>query len=232
MDKIGERIMNINQQRVISLINKQKIITILRGIPTEYIIPVVGAIVDGGISLVEVTFDHTSSEALERTAESIRIIKEHFGDAIEVGAGTVIDCNDVTSAMNAGATFMISPNTDEAVIKYTKKMGLVSIPGALTPTEICGAYKWGADFVKLFPLGSDAQSYIRAIRAPLCHIPMLAVGGVTVENCGDIMKTGVCGIGIGSGIIKASELGDISPDGDFSFITERAKKYVENVGNK
>ncbi len=222
--------MNNIQQRVISKINEQKIIVILRGVPTEYIIPVVNAIAEGGISVVEVTFDHSSAEALERTPECIRMIKEHFGDAVEVGAGTVTDCNDVTAAMNAGATFMISPNSDESVIKYTKKMGLVSIPGALTPTEICNAYKWGADFVKLFPLGTDAESYIKAIRAPLGYIPMLAVGGVNHDNCKSIMKTGVCGIGVGSGIVKSADLVGLDPDGDFSFITERVKKYVENVG--
>ncbi len=161
----------------------------------------------------------------------ISMIKERFGDAVEVGAGTVLDCNDVCAAKNAGATFLISPNTDESVIKTTKKLGLVSLPGAYTPSEICNAYNWGADFVKVFPIVGNPEEYIKAIKAPLKHIPVLAVGGVNLDNAASVFKAGACGIGISSGLVKANEVEKFETDKDFAVITERTKKYMEIIAN-
>ncbi len=223
--------MNEIQKRVIEKIKKTKMIAILRALPEDKIIPTVKAILDGGADLVEVTFDHTSPEALAKTPKMISMIKNHFGDAVEVGAGTVLDCNDVCAARNAGATFLISPNSDESVIKTTKKLGLVSLPGALTPSEICNAYNWGADFVKVFPIIGKPDEYIKAIKAPLKHIPMLAVGGVNLENTAAVFNAGACGIGIGSGLVKATEVEEFKTAKDFAVITERTKKYMEIIAH-
>ena len=217
--------MNAARQNIIEKIRREKMIAILRGIPEDKLIPTVRAIADGGCTLVEVTFDHTSAETLDITKRGIAALCEHFGDTVAVGAGTVLDCNDVFAAKNAGAAFLISPNTDEAVITSTRKMGLVSIPGAYTASEVCNAYKWGADFVKLFPLCGDPVEYIRALRAPLRHIPMLAVGGVCPENLKQVMKTGVSGVGIGSGIAVGSEIEQYTAESDYTVITERVKTY-------
>ena len=221
--------MNELQARVIDKIKKTKIIAILRALPEDKIIPTVKAILDGGVDIVEVTFDHTSQQALEKTPRMIKMIKEHFGDEVEVGAGTVLDCNDVCAAKNAGATFLISPNTDEGVIKTTKKFGLVSLPGAYTPSEICNAYNWGADFVKLFPITGNPEEFIKAVKAPLKHIPMLAVGGVTLANTEAVLKAGAAGIGIGSGLVKAADVEKYESDEDYKKITDRTKKYVAIV---
>lgn len=223
--------MNELQKTVIEKINKTKMIAILRALPEDKIIPTVKAILDGGADLVEVTFDHTSAEALAKTPKMISMIKEHFGDTVEVGAGTVLDCNDVCAAKNVGATFLISPNCDEAVIKTTKKLGLVSLPGAYTPSEICNAYNWGADFVKVFPIVGNPSEYIKAIKAPLKHIPVLAVGGVNLDNTASVFKAGACGIGIGSGLVKANEVENFETPEDFAVITERTKKYMEIIAN-
>lgn len=223
--------MNDLQKSVIKKISERKMIVILRGIPDDKIIKTVGAIIKGGCNLVEITFDHTSTEALARTPAQIKAVKDHFGDEVEIGAGTVLDGNDVCAAKNAGATFMISPNTDESVIKTTKKLGLVSIPGAYTPTEICNAYNWGADFIKLFPLTGNAAEYIKAVKAPLKHIPLLAVGGVTVENVEEFFSAGAVGFGIGSAIAKGNEVAKFETDEDFDIITERVKKFVSAIEN-
>lgn len=218
--------MNELQKQVIERIKERRMIVILRGLPDDKIIPTVDAIIRGGCELVEITFDHTSTEALSRTPRQIKAVKEHFGDAVEIGAGTVLDGSDVCAAKNAGATFMISPNADESVIKTTKKLGLVSIPGAYTPTEICNAYNWGADFVKLFPLSSGSADYIKAVKAPLKHIPLLAVGGVTPDNLSDFIKAGAVGIGVGSAVVKAIEIESFESEEDFSVITDRVKKFI------
>ena len=99
-------------------------------------------------------------------------------------SGTVLTTAEVQQAVDAGARYIISPNVNPDVIRETKRLGAVSIPGALTPTEVATAYAYGADFVKLFPAGELGLSYIKAIRAPLAHIPMLAVGGVNENNLG------------------------------------------------
>ena len=202
----------MNEQHAIvkEKILKNKLIVIIRGVDEDKIIPVVKEIIDGGAKLAEITFDHTDKISSERT---------------------VLDCGDVYAAKNAGATFIISPNTDELVIKGSKKLGLVSIPGAYTPTEICNAYKWGADFVKLFPLSDSPAEYIKAVRAPLKHIPMLAVGGVSPENTAEVFSAGVCGAGIGSGIVKASEVNLYKNENDFMAVTEKVRKYLSVINS-
>lgn len=179
----------------------------------------------GGGTLVEVTFDHTSAETLEKTRRGISALCGHFKDKATIGAGTVLDSNDVFAAKSAGASFMISPNVDENVIKLTRKTGLVSILGAYTPSEVCNAYKWGADFVKLFPLCGDAAAYIRALRAPLGFIPMSAVGGIDTDNLSAVMKIGVLGVGIGSGIGSGREIEGFENESDYAVITERVRTY-------
>ena len=223
----------MNEQHAIvkEKILKNKLIVIIRGVDEDKIIPVVKAIIDGGAKLAEITFDHTDKISSERTVRQIASVKNAFGDSIEVGAGTVLDCGDVYAAKSAGATFIISPNTDELVIKGSKKLGLVSIPGAYTPTEICNAYKWGADFVKLFPLSDSPAEYIKAVRAPLKHISMLAVGGVSPENTAEVFSAGVCGVGIGSGIVKASEVNLYKNENDFMAVTEKVRKYLSVINS-
>ena len=103
---------------------------------------------------------------------------------------------------------------------------MVSMPGALTPTEIKLAHKSGADFVKLFPISNMGIDYIKAVRAPLTHIKMLAVGGIDENNMGDYLDSGVCGFGIGSGIVKKS----LIDSDDYDGITKLAEKYVSVVG--
>ena len=132
----------------------------------------------GGIHCIEVTFDQTSNETIAQTKQSIAAIKEQLGDRVYVGAGTVMTVEQVHMAVEAGAEYIISPNVNEAVIRETKKLDKVSIPGAMTPTEAAAAYEYGADIVKMFPAGILGPAYIKAVKAPLKHIPMTAVGGV------------------------------------------------------
>jgi 2-dehydro-3-deoxyphosphogluconate aldolase/(4S)-4-hydroxy-2-oxoglutarate aldolase len=142
-----------------------------------------------------------------------------------IGAGTVLTETQVIKAASAGAKFIISPDTNPAVIQKTKALGLISMPGALTPTEASLASRSGADFVKLFPIGSLGKDYLKAIKAPLSNVRFLAVGGVDVSNARDYMSAGAVGIGIGSGIASAA----LIKSGDFAKITEQARRYIEEV---
>ena len=209
-------------QNVIDLIGEQKIIVIVRGVEKDKLIPLVGAMYDGGIRLVEVTYSANGSVSDEETAKMIKMLAQNFDGKMIIGAGTVLTEQQVVLTANAGGKFIISPDTDVNVIKKTKELGLVSIPGALTPTEIQTAHKAGADFVKLFPITSLGKDYVKAVKAPLSHVKMLAVGGIDDKNMSEYLKVGICGFGVGLNIIDKNML----KSNDWTGITELAKKYV------
>ena len=219
------------REKIIETIKKEKIVSILRGIPCDKIVKTIEAIHKGGVSAVEITLNHTSEKALEESLECIRTARAHFGKQALIGAGTVIDADDVVKAANAGADFIVSPNTNEQAIKKTRELGLVSLPGAYTPTEICQAYSWGADFVKVFPLDSlTCVKYIKALKGPLAHIPLVAVSGVSTDNLADVMNAGACGVGIGQNIAGAF-VKDFTCDADYEKITANAKAFTDVLKN-
>lgn len=129
----------INKEQIICEISSKKIIAIARGIYGEQCINLAKALYDGGISLLEITYDQSNSQSVQDTADTLRALNSALGDKMMFGAGTVISAQQVTVAVDAGAKFIISPNTDESVIAESVKRGVVSIPGAATPTEILTA---------------------------------------------------------------------------------------------
>ncbi|MBQ9485714.1 MAG: 2-dehydro-3-deoxyphosphogluconate aldolase, partial [Clostridia bacterium] len=129
-------------------------------------------------------------------------------------------------ARDAGAEFIISPDADENVIKHTVKCGLVSMPGAYTATEIKKAHDAGADFVKVFPCLDNAAAYIKAIKAPLSHIKLMAVGGVNADNCKDFINAGAVGVGVGGSLVNKEWI----KNGEFDNITDLAKNFMNNLG--
>lgn len=206
---------------LIARIQKEKIIAIVRGLPVDTVLKVVQALYDGGIRFVEVTFSQNSPTCIEDTCRAIEAIAGRFPE-LYVGAGTVVTMQQLYAAQRAGARYMISPNTNPALIREAKRLGMLAMPGAMTPSEIVEAYEAGADFVKLFPTDNLGAGYIRAIRAPLSHIPMLAVGGVNDENMEEFYRAGVCGFGIGGNIVNKK----LIAAGDFAGMTELARRYV------
>ena len=213
------------REPIISLVRQKKIIAIVRGIAPDKILPTAEALYEGGIRMIEVTFDQKNPANWKNAMDMIRAIDAHFGGKVAVGAGTVTTPELVNLAADAGAKYIISPDAKEAVIRRTRQLGLVSMPGALTPTEITNAYDWGADFVKLFPVGALGLDYIKAITAPLNHIPLLAVGGVNTENVTDYLAAGCVGAGIGGSLVSAKWIAA----GEFEKIRETAKTLVEKV---
>jgi len=207
---------------VIESIKKNKIIVIVRGVAKDDLIPLAEAMYKGGIRLVECTYDATGKLSDEENAANIKALVDHFDGKMTVGAGTVLTEKQVELTKKAGGAFIISPNTDSDVIKKTRELGLVSIPGALTPTEVAAAHKAGADFVKIFPVDVYGPKYVKTISAPLSHIKLLAVGGITPDNMGDYLKAGACGVGVGSGIVNKKMIAD----GNFDAIVEMAKEYT------
>ena len=213
------------RKKIIETIEREKIITIVRGVESDKLIPLAEAMYDGGIRLLEITYSADGSTSNEETAKNIEMLSNHFEGKMFIGAGTVLTEKQVELTKKAGGKFVISPDTYENVIKKTREFDMISMPGALTPSDIQNAHRCGADFVKLFPITNMGVEYVKAIKAPLSHIKLLAVGGINENNITDYLKAGVCGFGIGSNIVNKK----LIDAGDYTAITELAKKYTEVI---
>ena len=202
--------MNFNE-----MLQASPAIAILRGIRPDEMLEVCEILRQEGIRLLEVPLN--SPDALT----SIRLAAEkyHVTDELLIGAGTVLTPEAVRQVAQAGGKFIISPNTDVEVIRTTRELGLISIPGFITPSEAFAALRAGADYLKLFPAGNFGVGYIRDLQAVL-PAPILAVGGVGVENLTEFLK--VCpGAGIGSALYK--------PGKSHSEIRQTARKLSETA---
>lgn len=213
------------KNQVIDKIIKEKIVVIVRGIASDKIIPLAEAMYEGGIRALEITYNASNMDENAEVAGNIQKLAEHFGDRMIIGAGTVLTIEQVELTKASGGTFIISPNAKEEIIRKTCELGMVSIPGALTPTECVDAYDAGADFVKLFPITNLGSSYVKAMKAPLSHIRFLGVGGIDENNMEEYLKAGVCGFGIGSNIVNKK----LIEAGDFKAITELARVFTSRL---
>lgn len=213
------------REQIIKKVEEEKIIVIVRGVEKEKLIPLAEAMYEGGIRLLEVTYSANGKVSDEETAENIRMLSEYFEGRMYIGAGTVLTEKQVELTAQAGGKFIISPDTCPEVIKKTRELGLVSMPGALTPSEMQIAHRNGADFIKIFPITSLGASYVKAVKAPLSHLKMLAVGGVDENNIAEYLKAGINGFGLGSNIIDKKKIAE----NDWAGITNLAKKYVSLV---
>lgn len=221
--KISDEVTVMNREAVIHSILSEKLIAIVRGVKTADLIPTAEAMYRGGVRVLEITYSANGAVSDEETAEGIRSLKAHFGDRMRIGAGTVLTERQVELTHLAGGEFIISPDTNPTVIQKTVLLGMISIPGALTPTEVQTAHRAGADFVKLFPITSLGSPYVKAIRAPLSHIRFLAVGGVNEHNMAEYLRAGICGFGIGSNIVDRKKI----ERGDFEGVESLAKAFCD-----
>ncbi|HEY6899762.1 MAG TPA: bifunctional 4-hydroxy-2-oxoglutarate aldolase/2-dehydro-3-deoxy-phosphogluconate aldolase [Puia sp.] len=196
---------------------EHKIIAIVRGCQPESVLEIAGALYEGGIRLMEVTLNSPGA------ISAIGQVRKLFGDRLLIGAGTVLTVDEVKQAVGAGAQFIISPSLDVDIIRQTRQMGAVSIPGAFTATEILTAYRSGAHIVKVFP-ASVGVAYFRDLRGPLPHIPLMPTGGVSLENIKDFQKAGAVAFGIGSALVPGAQV--VVPE-MLGLLQGRAKAFVE-----
>lgn len=214
------------KQQTIEWIRSKKLVAILRGVSDRQLPELMEALYAGGVRLAEITFDAKGVTPAEKTAQQIGQMTERFQGRMLIGAGTVLNTTQANLAIDAGAKFLISPNVDEDVIRTAVERGVVSMPGAFTPSESVNAVKLGADFVKIFPSDTLGPKYFKAICAPLSHIDFIAVGGVDEKNVADFLKAGAVGVGVGSNIINKEML----KNEDYAGITALARMYVEAIG--
>lgn len=175
---------------------KCPLVAILRGVEPTNCIAVAQVLLDAGFTTIEVPLN--SPDPLK----SIALLSERFGDKALIGAGTVTSVEQVLAVYEAGAQMIFSPNCDLEVIKTSKSLGLVSIPGCITPSEVFAALKAGADLVKLFPAGLIQPPLVKAMKEVLPECHLLAVGGITSSNMADYIHAGCLGAGLGGSLYK------------------------------
>ena len=194
------------------------VIAILRGVARDDTVAVADAVVDGGVTALEVTAD--TPDAMS----SIEAMADRVDDAL-VGAGTVLDAETARAAQLAGAEFLVTPTVNRDVIRTANRYGTPIAVGAYTPTEALAAFEAGADFVKVFPAKTGGPDHVAALGGPLSQIPLVPTGGVTAANAGAYVDAGAAAVGVGSAIVDH----DAIAAGAYDRIAANARAVVEAV---
>ncbi|WP_438348644.1 bifunctional 4-hydroxy-2-oxoglutarate aldolase/2-dehydro-3-deoxy-phosphogluconate aldolase [Paenibacillus sp. FA6] len=204
---------------ILESLQETKIISIVRGVPEELADATAEALAEGGIRFIEVTMNTPGALKI------IRRWRDRFQGNVYIGAGTVLDADMASAAIEAGAEFLITPNIDEGTIRYAVNANIPIVPGAMTPSEIVQAWKFGAQAVKVFPAGTLGPSYFKELQGPLSHIPLVATGGVNLDNMADYHASGACGFGLGGSLTNMAWI----QAGEFERLKENAARYVEKA---
>jgi len=195
----------------------QGVIAIIRIDSSDDVLPTVAALVKGGVEFIEISL--VTPHALDYISR----VHDQLGDSVTIGAGTVLDPESARIAILAGAGFIVSPTTRVETIQTANRYGIPTFSGAYTPTECLHAWEAGAQAVKVFPAMPAGPEYIKAIRAPLPQIPLVAVGGVTLENLPAFFKAGVCGVAGASSLVDPK----LVAAGAFDEITRISASWLE-----
>lgn len=209
------------KEEIKKCIEATKVVAIIRGMAPEICVRLAKAYQEGGISLVEVAFNQIGDP--EGTVTAIKAIRSAYPD-MHVGAGTVITEGQLDLAISAGAEFVVTPSCNPLIISKAKGAGLVTMPGAITPTEMVAAHEAGADYVKVFPVRAFGPAYIRDVLAPLKHLKLIAVGGVNPDNAADYIEAGCVGVGASGSLVNKEWIAA----GEWAKIAAEAKRFIAN----
>jgi 2-dehydro-3-deoxyphosphogluconate aldolase/(4S)-4-hydroxy-2-oxoglutarate aldolase len=194
-------------------------VLIVRLDDAEEAFDVASAAVEGGIRALEITLSIPGAlTVIQRLSEKFRSRDVVFG------AGTVLDGYAAWASIEAGAKFLVSPNLNAEMLRVANRYQIATVSGAYTPTEVVDSAEAGADMVKVFPTEAGGIPYVKAMLAPLAHIPLVPAGGVTSNNVAEWFAAGVGAVGVGSAITKAGR-----PDGDMRRVTAAAEEFVAAV---
>ena len=192
-----------------------RIIAIARGLEPDRLARIADGLLAGGVHAFEVTLDSPGAlPAIES------LVRRFAGTALAVGAGTVLDTRAAASAVDAGAAFLVSPHGDAEIVRWAVAAGVPIFPGAMTPTEIVAMWAAGATAVKVFPASAVGPSFVREVRGPLRHVPLIPTGGITAETIGAYIAAGAIAVGMGSWL---------SGDGDPAGIAIRAAQALDAI---
>jgi len=207
--------------RIVESLKSAGLIAVVRARSTEQAVPLSRALLDGGIRAIEITFSTPNAP------KAIKDVIETFGDEAIVGVGTVIQNDQCQAALDAGAQFVVTPITRTDLIPMVQAADRPIMVGAYTPTEAQTAYESGADMVKIFPADGLGPKYIKALRAPLPHLPIVPTGGVNLDTMEAFLKAGCVALGVGSSLLTRT----IMEENDWASLTSLARQYSESLEN-
>jgi 2-dehydro-3-deoxyphosphogluconate aldolase/(4S)-4-hydroxy-2-oxoglutarate aldolase len=209
----------MDKQEVLEKIKAMGLLAVIRGPSEDLTVQMVEALVAGGVCGIEITYSTPNAERV------VQRLAQNYGESILLGMGTLTEPRQVEGAQAAGARFIVSPICDTLLVKAMVESGLVSMAGALTPTEVFQAYRMGSDVVKIFPGSLTGPSYIKALRGPFPHIQFMPTGGVSAGNLKEWFAAGVIAVGAGSELCPP----DLANEGRFAEITQRARQFCSAV---
>jgi 2-dehydro-3-deoxyphosphogluconate aldolase/(4S)-4-hydroxy-2-oxoglutarate aldolase len=195
------------------------VVAVLRGVEADTLIEITDALVDGGVTGIELTADTPG------IAGMVEELSATFDDEIAVGVGTVLDSETARTVMLSGADFVVSPSLHEDVITVCNRYGTLVAPGIMTPTEAIRGYEAGADLLKVFPASSLGPGHLGAIKGPLGQVPLMPTGGVDTENAGDYIAAGAECVGAGGALVDDAAV----EAGEYATITENARSFREAI---
>ena len=206
----------MNKTEMLEKVKELGLLAVIRGPSAGLTVQMVEALINGGVLGIEITYSTPDAESVVKT------LSEKFGDRIVLGMGTLTKTDQAESAKAAGANFLVSPICEPALVKSMVASGLLTMAGALTPTEVFQAYTLGTDVVKIFPGSLGGPAYVKALKGPFPYIPMMPTGGVSASNAADWFKAGVVAVGAGSELCPP----DLAKAGKFDEITQKAADFV------
>ena len=209
----------MNKLEMLEKVKTLGLLAVIRGPSPELTVKMVEALVTGGVLGIEITYSTPNAE------EVVQTLTKKFGDSIVLGMGTLTKPEQAQSAKNAGAHFLVSPICEPNLVKGMVDSGLLTMAGALTPTEVFQAYTLGVDVIKVFPGSLGGPAYIKALKGPFPYIPMMPTGGVNAGNVAEWFATGVVAVGAGSELCPPQ----LAKDGKFEEISKLAATFVEVV---
>ncbi|OGN90701.1 MAG: 2-dehydro-3-deoxyphosphogluconate aldolase [Chloroflexi bacterium RBG_13_48_10] len=209
----------MSKAEMLEKVKELGLLAVIRGPSAELTVKMVEALIEGGVLGIEITYSTPNAE------EVVRTLSRMYGNRIVLGMGTLTKPVQTFSAMDAGANYLVSPVCEPNLVKSMVDSGLLTMAGALTPTEVLQAYNLGADVVKIFPGSLGGPAYVKALKGPFPYIPMMPTGGVSANNVAEWFATGVVAVGAGSELCPPQ----LAKEGKFDEITRRAAEFVQVV---
>jgi 2-dehydro-3-deoxyphosphogluconate aldolase / (4S)-4-hydroxy-2-oxoglutarate aldolase len=210
----------MSREAITGAIEAHGVVAVIRMKEPDRLRAVIDALAAGGLRALEVTM--TVPGAIDLIAQIAPTLPRDF----LFGAGTVLDADTASRAIDAGARFIVSPVCRKEVIEACHRRDVPAMPGCLTPTEILDAWDAGADIVKVFPATSLGPGYVKDVRAPLPQVKLMPTGGVTIDNAGDWIKAGAVAVGVGSALVDNQAIAAAR----YHVLEENARRIVANVG--
>ncbi len=210
-------LIGMSRDEIVKIIEEEKLVFVTRLKEASNVQRVISSLIEGGTKVMEITSN--TPNYLEEISKARKANPE-----VLIGAGTVINSKVAQEAINYGAQFLVTPNTNIEVIRVAHQSNIPVLMGALTPTEVCEAWEAGADFVKLFPADIMGIPYFKSLKAPLNNIKLLTVGGIELDTVSQWLDAGAHGIGIAS-VLKDN----VSSEADFNEIKDNAMKFISKI---